>query len=71
VTPATIAALSRLTPRETEVARLRAEGLSTRDIAERLIVSEETVKTHIQHILGKLELRSSMQLAAWFAKAGL
>ena len=43
-----------LTPRELEVLRLIAEGLSTKEMAERLFVSENTVKTHISRVLDKL-----------------
>ena len=43
-----------LTPRELEVLQLIAEGLSTREMAERLFVSENTVKTHISRVLDKL-----------------
>ena len=50
---ARIAALG-LTPRELEVLQLIAEGLSTREMAERLFVSENTVKTHISRVLDKL-----------------
>jgi len=43
-----------LSPRELEVLRLMAAGLSNREIAERLVVSPGTVKTHVHHICGKL-----------------
>ena len=52
------APLAPLTAREREVAGLVAEGLTNRDIAERLVLSERTVDTHVQKIFGKLRLRS-------------
>lgn len=62
---------SQLSPREREVARLIAEGSTNREIAEALVVSPETVKTHVAHILRKLELRSRHQVAAWHRDAHL
>jgi NarL family two-component system response regulator LiaR len=60
-----------LTDRELEVVRLVAEGLSNRDIAERLVISEKTVKTHVSSILGKLHLNDRTQLAVYALKSGI
>src|SRR5215472_14392564 len=57
-----------LTPREREVADLVAAGLSNRQIAERLVISERTAEAHVEHIRAKLECRSRAQVAAWFAE---
>jgi DNA-binding CsgD family transcriptional regulator len=56
---------SPLTPRETEVARLLARGLSNKQIAAELVVSERTVHAHVYRILGKLGLSSRSKVAAW------
>jgi DNA-binding NarL/FixJ family response regulator len=48
--------LDRLTPREHEVLALLAEGFTDRGIAERLFVTQNTVETHVRHIIGKLGL---------------
>ncbi|HEX2273210.1 MAG TPA: AAA family ATPase [Acidimicrobiales bacterium] len=56
-----------LSPREVEVAKLVAEGLSNRQIAERLVISERTAQNHVQHILTKLGFSSRSQIAAWAA----
>jgi DNA-binding NarL/FixJ family response regulator len=59
-----------LTRREQEVAGLLAEGLSNKEIATRLVISQRTVETHVDHILGKLGLTSRAQVASWVAAAG-
>jgi non-specific serine/threonine protein kinase len=56
-----------LSARELEVARLVADGLSNPAIASALFVSVATVKTHVSHILAKLDLASRAQLARWVA----
>jgi len=53
--------LETLTQRETEVLELLAEGMRQEEIADRLVISPKTVATHIQRILGKLEVRSRAQ----------
>jgi DNA-binding CsgD family transcriptional regulator len=57
----------RLTRRESEIAGLVAEGLTNREIAERLVMSQRTAEGHVSRILGKLGLTSRAQLAAWTA----
>ena len=60
--------LVELSPREREVLALLAEGLRNREIAERLVISETTVKTHVRHILEKLRLRNRSEAAAFAAR---
>lgn len=56
-----------LSGREQEVARLVTQGLSNREIARTLVISERTVDAHVQHILNKLGFNSRAQIAAWVA----
>ena len=58
-----------LSPREVEVAHLVAEGLTNRQIAARLVISERTAQNHVQHILTKLGFTTRSQIAAWSVRA--
>ena len=63
--------LAQLTPREREVLRLVTEGLTNRQIAERLVVSEHTVHRHMTNLLRKLDLPSRTAAAALAVRLGL
>jgi NarL family two-component system response regulator LiaR len=60
-----------LSVRELEVLRLLAQGKSNREIADKLVITELTVRTHVSNILGKLHLASRTQAALWALKEGL
>jgi DNA-binding NarL/FixJ family response regulator len=63
--------LEQLTVREREVLRLLAEGLSAKEVATLLVISPKTVRTHIEHILVKLNVRSRIQAVAIAFREGL
>ena len=60
-----------LTPRELGVLRHVARGLSNREIAEELFISENTVKNHIRNILEKLQMKSRMEAAMYAVRSKL
>ncbi len=60
-----------LTPRQQQVAVLVAQGLTNRQIADRLVVTERAVAAHVEHILDKLGVGSRAQIAVWASERGL
>lgn len=60
-----------LTEREQEVLRLLSTGLNNREMATILFIGESTVKTHVEHIIGKLGVSDRVQAAVWAARNGL
>lgn len=62
------AAADPLSPREREVAELVAQGLTNREIAEHLVLSERTAANHVQHVLTKLGFARRSEIAAWIAR---
>ncbi|MDJ0831316.1 MAG: response regulator transcription factor [Desulfobacterales bacterium] len=64
-------AYSSLTPREQEIMRLLAEGLSSKEIAKKLYISPKTVDNHRSNIMNKLEIHSVMELVRYAARLGL
>jgi non-specific serine/threonine protein kinase len=61
----------RLSPRERQVSQLIAQGLTNRQIARALSISEKTVGSHVDHIMTKLDLRSRTRIAVWAIQHGL
>ena len=70
-TPRAVAQATGLTRREQDVARLVARGLDSRHIAAELVITEGTVRVHVEHILAKLGLHSRSQLAVWVVEHGM
>jgi DNA-binding CsgD family transcriptional regulator len=68
--PAVSGAAANLTAREREVAMLLAAGMSNREIAAALVITESTTEVHVRHILAKLGFKSRVQVAAWANRQG-
>jgi len=70
-TPTAAQAQATVTPRELEILRLVAEGLSNKEIAKKLVITEGTVKNHVHNALEKLHLENRIQAAAYVIRQGL
>jgi DNA-binding NarL/FixJ family response regulator len=70
-TPVHVPYTDRLSPRETDIIRLIAQGLSNRDIGQRLVLSEKTVKNHVSRIFSKLHFTARSQAAVHAIRNGL
>jgi len=70
-TTASLPAPATLSPRETEVFKLVAKGLSNSEIADRRVLSDQTVKTHVSRVLAKLGLRDRAQAVVAAYESGL
>jgi DNA-binding NarL/FixJ family response regulator len=68
---AAIGSTNKLTPREREVIRLIAQGLSNRDIGRLLVLSEKTIENHVSHIFAKTHCRARSQAAVHAIRIGL
>ena len=62
--------IGRLSPREVEVLQCIAEGMSNRQISERLGISDGTVKVHVKHVLKKLDFSTRVEAALWASENG-
>ena len=69
--PAPVPGIDELTPREEEVLRLMARGLSNAELADRLVLGEGTVKTHVARVLAKLGVRDRVQAVIAAYESGL
>ena len=69
--PSPVPGIAELTPREEEVLRLMARGLSNAEIADRLVLGEGTVKTHVARVLAKLGVRDRVQAVVVAYESGL
>jgi predicted ATPase/DNA-binding CsgD family transcriptional regulator len=68
---AEVGAAGELTTREVQVAALIAQGKTSKEIADELVISERTADTHAAHIRDKLDVRSRAEIAAWVVRRGL